>query len=70
MAWSPLASGLLSGKYKPFEEGAEGLGRLATLSGGDNPAFNKFTERNWKIVSELERVAKELDRSMAQVAVN
>ena len=70
MVWSPLASGLLSGKYKPSEAGAEGSGRLATLAGGDNPAFNKFTERNWKIVAELERVAKALDRSMAQVAVN
>ena len=70
MVWSPLASGLLSGKYKPSEEGAEGSGRLSTLAGGDNPAFNKFTQRNWEIVAELEKVAKELDRSMAQVAVN
>ncbi len=70
MVWSPLASGLLSGKYKPSETGGEGSGRLATLAGGDNPAFNKFTEKNWEIVAELEKVAKDLDRSMAQVAVN
>lgn len=70
MVWSPLASGLLSGKYKPSESGAEGEGRLATLAGGDNPAFNKFTAKNWKVVAELEKVAKELNRSMAQVAVN
>ncbi|MEO1622541.1 MAG: aldo/keto reductase, partial [Cyanobacteria bacterium J06632_3] len=73
MVWSPLASGLLSGKYKPSEDGAagaEGSGRLATLAGSGNPAFDKFTARNWKIVAELENVAKELDRSMAQVAVN
>ena len=70
MVWSPLASGLLSGKYKPSEDGAEGSGRLAALAGNDNPAFNKFTERNWVIVAELEKVAKELDRSMAQIAVN
>lgn len=70
MVWSPLASGLLSGKYKPSEDGAEGSGRLATLAGGDNPAFNKFTDRNWAVVAELEKVAKELNRSMAQVAVN
>ena len=70
MVWSPLASGLLSGKYKPSESGGEGEGRLAALAGGDNPAFNKFTEKNWAIVAELERVAKELGRSMAQVAVN
>lgn len=70
MVWSPLASGLLSGKYKPSEQGVEGSGRLATLANGDNPAFNKFTEKNWAIAAELEAVAKELNRSMAQVALN
>ncbi|MBD0266923.1 MAG: aldo/keto reductase [Cyanobacteria bacterium Co-bin8] len=70
MVWSPLASGLLSGKYQPSQNGPEGSGRLATLAGTDNPAFNKFTEKNWAIVTELEQVAKELDRSMAQVALN
>ena len=70
MVWSPLASGLLSGKYKPSEGGAEGDGRLAALADSGNPAFNKFTEKNWQIVAELEKVANALDRSMAQVAVN
>lgn len=70
MVWSPLASGLLSGKYKPSESGGEGEGRLSTLAGGGNPAFNKFTDKNWKIVAELEKVANEVGRSMAQVAVN
>ena len=70
MVWSPLASGLLSGKYKPSQEGVEGSGRLATVADSGNPAFNKFTDRNWAIVTELEKVANELGRSMAQVAVN
>lgn len=70
MVWSPLASGLLSGKYKPSESGGEGSGRLSQLADSGNPAFNKFTQRNWEIVAELEKVAKELNRSMAQVAVN
>lgn len=70
MVWSPLASGLLSGKYQPSQNGPEGSGRLATLAGSNNPAFNKFTEKNWAVVAELEQVAKELDRSMAQVALN
>ncbi|MEM9006843.1 MAG: aldo/keto reductase [Cyanobacteria bacterium P01_F01_bin.86] len=70
MVWSPLASGLLSGKYKPSQEGAEGSGRLAAVAGSGNPAFNKFTAKNWAIVAELEKVANELGRSMAQVAVN
>lgn len=70
MVWSPLASGLLSGKYKPSEGGQSGEGRLETVKGLSNPAFQKFSDRNWKIVAELEQVAQALDRSMAQVAVN
>ncbi len=70
MVWSPLASGLLSGKYKPSQAGVEGSGRLAQLANSGNPAFDKFTKENWAIVAELETVAKELDRSMAQVAIN
>ncbi|MEM6520817.1 MAG: aldo/keto reductase [Cyanobacteria bacterium P01_C01_bin.70] len=69
--WSPLASGLLSGKYKPSAgQLPEGEGRLITTAGSGNPAFEKFTDRNWGIVAELEKVARELDRSMAQVALN
>lgn len=72
MAWSPLASGLLSGKYRPDGAGlsASGNGRLETMKGSGNPAYEKFTPKNWAIVAELERVAKELDRTMAQVALN
>lgn len=70
MVWSPLASGLLSGKYKPSESGFTGAGRLEVTKGIANPAFQKFSVRNWKIVSELEKVAKEVDRNMAQVALN
>lgn len=70
MVWSPLASGLLSGKYRPSKGGTEGSGRLASLADSGNPAFNKFTDKNWEIVAELEKVANELGRSMAQVAVN
>jgi aryl-alcohol dehydrogenase-like predicted oxidoreductase len=70
MVWSPLASGLLSGKYKPSEGSYSGEGRLETVKGISNPAFQKFSDRNWAIVAELERVAQELGHSMAQVAVN
>ena len=69
--WSPLASGLLSGKYKPSQgDQAEGEGRLITTAGSGNPAFEKLSDRNWGIVAELEAVAGELGRSMAQVATN
>ena len=65
--WSPLAGGFLSGKYKPSENGGEGEGRLAKPN---VPAGGKFNERNWAILAELEKVASELGRSMAQVALN
>ena len=70
MVWSPLASGLLSGKYRATAAGGEGEGRLATMAGTDNPAFRKFTPRNFAILTALEAVAKETGRSMAQIALN
>ena len=70
MVWSPLASGLLSGKYRPSEEGGIGEGRLETMKDSNNPGFQKFTPKNWQIAAELESVAQEIGRSMAQVAVN
>lgn len=69
--WSPLASGLLTGKYRREGTAARGDGRLVAIQGGGNPAFEKlFTERNWQIVDELVSVARELSRSPAQVALN
>jgi aryl-alcohol dehydrogenase-like predicted oxidoreductase len=73
--WSPLAMGLLSGKYKPSERGAGQGGRLETVlaqSGGGTPppGFDKLTPRNFDIVAELEAVAREAGRPMAQVALN
>jgi len=70
MVWSPLSSGLLSGKYKPSEGGRFGEGRLQTMLGSDNPAFSRFSDRNFRIVAELEKVSGEMGRSMAQVALN
>jgi aryl-alcohol dehydrogenase-like predicted oxidoreductase len=71
MVWSPLASGLLSGKYRPSAGNLpQGEGRLITTAGSGNPAFEKFTDRNFRIVAELETVAGEIGRSMAQVAIN
>jgi aryl-alcohol dehydrogenase-like predicted oxidoreductase len=66
-AWSPLASGLLSGRYR---RDAAPDGRLAAMKDNGNPAFQHLTERNWRIVDELEAVARELDRPLAQVALN
>ena len=74
LSWSPLCMGLLSGKYKPSKGGTsgEGDGRLAALEGAtDNDSLvGRFSEKNWEIVAELEKVASEVGRSMAQVALN
>ena len=70
LAWSPLASGMLSGKYRPSGDSVSGSGRLKTVENSGNPAFEKLTPRNFAIVAELERVANEVGRSMAQVAVH
>jgi len=67
MVWSPLAAGLLSGKYQP---GKDGQGRLQLMKDSSNPGFQKFNERNWRIVAALEQVSREAGRSMAQVALN
>jgi aryl-alcohol dehydrogenase-like predicted oxidoreductase len=64
--WSPLGGGLLSGKYTRKGDGATGEGRLI----GGNPIFNKFSERNWKIVEALADVSKKLGKPAAQVALN
>lgn len=64
-AWSPLAMGLLSGKYR---SGAMAEGRLSQDASGDG--LGLFTERNARIVASLEKVAEALGRSMAQVALN
>lgn len=68
--WSPLASGFLTGKYRRGAGATiEGAGRLATVRGSGNPVFDKFTERNWRILEALEHAAKAVGRTPAEVAV-
>lgn len=64
-AWSPLAMGLLSGKYRA---GSGEEGRLSQDASGGG--LGLFTERNTRILTVLERIAGEMGRSMAQVALN
>jgi aryl-alcohol dehydrogenase-like predicted oxidoreductase len=55
---------LLSGKYR---EDGSGEGRLSLgASGSAGPR----DDREWGVIATLEDVAKELGRSMAQVAIN
>jgi aryl-alcohol dehydrogenase-like predicted oxidoreductase len=65
LPWSPLASGLLSGKYRRGQEPPAGS-RLAQWK----DRYKGFdTEKNWTIVDALVGVAKELDKSPSQVAL-
>jgi aryl-alcohol dehydrogenase-like predicted oxidoreductase len=71
-AWSPLGMGLLSGKYRPSQGGADSAseGRLGLFKEGGLPALkDKFTPRNFAIVAEVEKAAKFAGMSMAQVAI-
>ncbi len=68
--WSPLASGFLAAKYTREGPSSSKGSRLEVLKESKNPVFNKFTERNWKIIDALKEVAQELGRSPAEVALN
>jgi aryl-alcohol dehydrogenase-like predicted oxidoreductase len=68
--WSPLASGLLTGKYSRDGVMARGEGRLPAVQTSGNPGFEKLlSEQNWRIVDALVAVARELGRPPAQVAL-
>lgn len=67
--WSPLGSGMLTGKYSKDDLGKDG--RLAKVKDSGNESFNKlFSERNWQIVDALLTVAKTENKSAAQIALN
>lgn len=84
--WSPLAYGLLAGKYDraTVEAGAPragGLPRDAAASAEARPEDDKrldsanpfgdslFTERNWRIVEVLRRMAAETGETPARLAL-
>lgn len=83
VAWSPLAAGLLTGKYGrdklalqgpagslPDRAGAIAEGGSDGRLNGDNPFGGMlFTERNFDVVDVLRTVAAEVGRPLAQVAL-
>lgn len=62
MVWSPLAGGLLSGKYD--RDGESGDGRRATF---DFPPVNK--DRAFDVIDVLKPMAKEKDASVAELSL-
>ncbi|MEU4192058.1 aldo/keto reductase [Kribbella sp. NPDC026611] len=65
-AWSPLAGGFLTGKYRRDDQGLNGDGRLA----GDGTPGWTWNDRQWGLLATIKEVADKLGVTMAQVAVN
>jgi len=63
MVWSPLAGGLLSGKFGPGANTPEGARRIAF----DFPPVDK--DRAWPVVAAMREVGKAHDVSVARVAL-
>jgi aryl-alcohol dehydrogenase-like predicted oxidoreductase len=68
-SWGPLASGLLTGKYKVNGKILEGQGRL-TRGGAIDPHIDPNCDQMLNLVKRLGEVAQMLDRTPAQVALN
>jgi aryl-alcohol dehydrogenase-like predicted oxidoreductase len=63
MVWSPLAGGLLSGKYGPGSNGPEGARRTAF----DFPPVNK--DRAWACIDAMREIGAKHDASVARIAL-
>ena len=63
MVWSPLAGGLLSGKFGPGSNGPEGARRVVF----DFPPVN--TERAWPVVAAMREIGDAHGVSVARVAL-
>ncbi|PWJ58384.1 aryl-alcohol dehydrogenase-like predicted oxidoreductase [Dyadobacter jejuensis] len=66
MVWSPLAGGRLGGKYRR-DLPAPSRGRIAE-GGGEGPELDP--EFLYRIIDELDAIAKETNKTVAQVAIN
>ncbi|SEF38465.1 Predicted oxidoreductase [Amycolatopsis pretoriensis] len=68
IVWSPIAQGVLTGKYKPGQDYPAGS-RATDEKGGANMVARFLDENVLKRVAELEPLAKQADLSLAQLAV-
>jgi aryl-alcohol dehydrogenase-like predicted oxidoreductase len=68
-SWGPLASGLLTGKYKLDSKIVEGQGRL-TRGGAIDPHIDPNRPQTLNLVKKLKEIAQILERTPAQVALN
>lgn len=69
MPWSPLAGGVLTGKYKSGMEKAPKGTRVGDSSIPE--MYRRYeNERGARIISELEKISKETGKTLAQIALN
>jgi aryl-alcohol dehydrogenase-like predicted oxidoreductase len=64
LPYFPLASGLLSGKYRAGEPLPEG----ARITGSENAQNRYLTERNWRVVEELRQFAAARGHTLLELA--
>lgn len=68
IVWSPLASGMLSGKYRRNQPSPQDS--RVVQGGSPVPGGAIDNERLYKIVDKLDEVAQETGKTVAQVALN
>ncbi|MEM7735593.1 MAG: aldo/keto reductase [Deinococcota bacterium] len=61
--YSPLAAGLLTGKYRRNQALPEG-------ARAEENAQNRISEKNWQIIDKLIEISEQTDSTPAQLAVN
>jgi aryl-alcohol dehydrogenase-like predicted oxidoreductase len=73
MAWGPLASGWLSGRYRRGVKASD-LGPRIQVEESYGMTHNSVAfrnhERTWRTIEMIVTIAKEIDRTPAQVALN
>src|SRR6266550_511377 len=69
LPWSPLGRGWLSGKYRRDERPA-GITRLGEDPNRGMEAYDRRgTRRTWEVIDAVQKVARERDVSMAEIAL-
>lgn len=63
LPWSPLASGLLTGKHSKSQQSEVDSGRAMMVT-------DKLNDRNASILQAVDKIATEIEKSPAQIALN
>ena len=69
LAWSPLAGGWLSGKYRRGND-IPSNSRAGRQDRWDDQAQQRGTEKAYDIIEVLHEIAREVGRSVSQVSIN